>query len=192
MKGAGVACLLRHALHSLGASAAEEMAGIFAFRCTQCGELHEGSPSFSFEAPSPYLEQSKEVRDKGELGTDLCNYADEDGRHFFVRVCLEIPIHGMEEPFLWGVWVSLSEDSYNRYVDTYDSPDTSDSYFGWFCNRLPFYEDTYALKTRVRPREGGIRPTLELEETSHPLSIDFHQGISPERAQEIAEAALHR
>ena len=93
---------------------------------------------------------------------------------------------------MWGVWVSLSQKSFDRYVETYDRPDTSESYFGWLCNYLPYYEKTYALKTRVHPREGNDRPFIVLEKTDHPLSVDFHEGISIGRAQEIAEAAMHR
>jgi hypothetical protein len=52
---------------------------------------------------------------------------------------------------MWGVWVSLSQQSFDRYVETYDHPDTSESYFGWLSNYLPYYEKTYALKTRIRP-----------------------------------------
>ena len=43
-------------------------------------------------------------------------------------------------PFLWGVWVSLGQKSFDRYVETYDHPDTTDSYFGWLCTYLPYYE----------------------------------------------------
>lgn len=168
------------------------MAGIFGFECAICGELHEGSPSFAFRAPDTYLEQPKEVQDAGELGTDLCRYEDEDGMHYFIRVCLEVPIHGVSQPFLWGVWVSLSKKSFDRYVETYDKPDTSDRYFGWLCNYLPYYENTFALKTQVHPREGGTRPYIELENSGHPLCSDYHNGISIERAQEIAEVAMHR
>jgi hypothetical protein len=168
------------------------VAGIFSFKCSCCGEIHEGSPSFGFRAPDPYLEQAKEVQEAGELTTDLCRYRDADGEHFFIRVCLEVPIHGVEEPFLWGVWVSLSERNFNRYVQTYDDCDTNDCYFGWFMNYLPCYEKTYALKTDVHPRAGGTRPYIVLERTEHPLSADFHQGISIQRAQELAEAIMHR
>jgi hypothetical protein len=154
--------------------------------------MHEGSPSFGFAAPDPYLEQTKEVQQAGSLGSDLCKYDDEDGTHYFIRVGLEIPIHGVEQPFLWGVWVSLSEKNFNRYVETYDNPDTSDRYFGWLCNYLPYYEKTYALRTEVHPQPGKTRPRIILEKTSHPLSVDFHEGISISRAQEIAEAAMHR
>lgn len=167
------------------------MAAIFAFKCSQCGEVHEGSPSFSFRSPAPYNEQSEDVRNAGYLSADLCQYEDDDGNHYFIRVCLEIPIHGVEEPFLWGVWVSLSEESFNRYVETYEAPDTNDSYFGWFCNYLPYYENTYALKTTVHPQSGGQRPLIELEDGAHPLMIDFHRGITAAKAQEIAEVLLH-
>jgi hypothetical protein len=168
------------------------MAAIFSFKCSCCGEVHEGSPSFGFRAPAPYLEQSKEVQEAGSLGTDLCRYADRDGEYFFIRACLEVPILGIEEPFMWGVWVSLSEKCFNRYVDTYDHPDTTDQYFGWLCNYLPYYQKTYALKSHVHPRDHGDRPLIVLEETDHPLSVDFHRGITVAKAQEIAEIAMHR
>jgi hypothetical protein len=143
-------------------------------------------------APDPYLEQSEETRTAGKLTSDLCQYRDSDGEHQFIRVCLEIPIHGVEDPFVWGVWVSLSDASFKRYVETYDTPDPQDCYFGWLCNYLPYYEKTYALKCQVHVRAGGIRPYIELEATEHPLSRDFHEGISIARAQEIAEVAAHR
>jgi hypothetical protein len=167
------------------------MAAIFSFKCASCDDIHEGSPSFAFRAPDPWLGQPETVQAAGHLGSDLCRYEDADGPHFFIRVMLEVPIHGIEEPFGWGVWVSLSETNYQRYVDTYDAPDMDDRYFGWFCNTLPWYPDTLNLKTEVRPRAGRQRPCIVLEETEHPLAIDFHQGISVQRAQEIAEAAMH-
>jgi hypothetical protein len=165
---------------------------IFSFKCSSCSRIHEGSPSFAFRGPDSYLEQPQKVREAGRLDSDYCVYEDEDGPHFFIRVCLEIPIHGVAEPFLWGVWASVSKHSFQRYTETFDTPDTSDCYFAYLCNYLPYYEKTYALKASARPREGKQRPVLALERTEHPLSVDFHEGISIERAQQIAEAAVHR
>jgi hypothetical protein len=165
---------------------------IFSYKCSSCSKIHEGSPSFAFRGPDPYLEQPQEVRDAGRLDSDYCVYEDEDGPHFFIRVCLEIPIHGVEAPFLWGVWASVSKQNFHRYADTFSTPDTADSYFAYLCNYLPYYEKTYALKAQVRPRENPHRPRLTLERTDHPLSVDFHEGITIERAQQIAEAAVHR
>jgi hypothetical protein len=104
---------------------------------------------------------------------------------------LEVPIHGAQDPFLWGVWVSLSEANFTRHLDTWDAPVESDKYFGWFCNQLPYYPDTMSLKTSVRPRAGGQRPYIVLEPTEHLLSRHFHDGISIAEAQKVAEVMMH-
>jgi hypothetical protein len=164
------------------------MASIFAFKCSNCDEVHEGSPSFSFSSPIQYTWLSDAEKADAHLGTDLC-YIGEDR---FIRVCLEVPIVGVDEPFMWGVWVSLSQSNFERYRETYDAPVEEDEYFGWFCNKLPYYADTLNLKTTVHPRTGGARPWLDLEQTSHLLPLDFHNGITIAKAQEIAEYAMHR
>lgn len=167
------------------------MVGIFSFKCSSCEEIHEGSPSFGFNAPDPYLEQSEDVQASGKLTDDLCFYTDEDGTHYFVRAVLEIPINGVTEPFTWGVWSSLSKASYDRYVETYNEPDTEDCYFGYLSNYIPSYENTYALKLDVQPRENNQRPDLILHDTEHELVNDFENGISVSKAQEIAEMCMH-
>lgn len=70
---------------SAPALAGSNMAAIFALKCSSCDEIHEGSPSFAFRAPDPFLKQAKSVQDAGELGSDLCWYDDEDGSHFLCR-----------------------------------------------------------------------------------------------------------
>ena len=167
------------------------MAGIFAFTCTCCGKVHEGSPSFAYSAPLHYSNLSPEDRAKATLTSDTCVITHDEQTDRFIRVVLEIPIRGAGEPFTWGVWVSLSEANFNKYVETADDPDEQASYFGWFCNRLPYYDDTSGLKTKVRPRKNGIRPYLELERSGHLLAEHLHNGLTIAQAQEIAEKAMH-
>lgn len=153
--------------------------------------LHEGSPSFSINAPGPWLNLPSTIQEQGRIGSDLCYYSDEDGAHYFVRVVIEIPIHGVSDPFMWGVWVSLSQASYEHYIETSDAPDLGRVYFGWLCNTLPYYESTYAMASDVQPRAGGIRPCLRLHEVDHELYSDQANGISIEKAQKIAEVTMH-
>ena len=167
------------------------MAAIFAFKCHTCGEIHEGSPSFAYDAPWHYAGLTDEQLERAWLTEDLCEIAHDQGVDRFIRTVLEIPIHGVEEPFVWGVWVSLSEQSYRRYLETRDDADPKESWFGWFCNRLPYYPDTINLKVRVRPRSGGNRPYLELERSGHPLAEHQIAGLNVRLAQEIAEHAAH-
>jgi hypothetical protein len=125
------------------------------------------------------------------LGSDTCTITDAEGTNYFIRVVVEIPIHGITEPFMWGVWVSLSKASFDRYRATWDEPDETDAYFGWFCNRLPYYPDTIGLKTTVHPRKGGVRPYLTIERNGHLLAEHLANGISVQQAQQIAERVLH-
>jgi len=167
------------------------MAGIFSFKCSCCGKIHEGSPSFGFKAPDPWLSQPEDIRENGKVGEDLCYYTDEDGTHYFARVIIEIPIHEVSEPVMWGVWVSLSKESYEHYLETWDELDTDRAYFGWFCSRLPYYDSTHSLATDVHPQPNGARPNLCLHEAEHELYHGFTNGISIEKAQKIAEIAMH-
>ena len=169
------------------------MAAIFAFRCSCCGELHEGSPSIGFDAPLHYHQLDAAERDAhATLDSDLCTIDHDQGRDHFVRACLEIPIRGHVEPFVWGVWVSLSAENFARYRDSWDTPDLDDSYFGWFCNRLPGYPETLSMKTRVHPRAGNLRPWVELEPVDHPLVDDARDGLTVTRAQALAEQVMHQ
>lgn len=42
------------------------------------------------------------------------------------------------------------------------------------------------------PQPGNDRPLVRLEVSDHPLSRDFHNGMTEERAQAIFEMILHR
>lgn len=171
------------------------MAAIFAFTCTCCGKVHEGSPSFSFEAPWQYASLSEaQQRSMARLSSDFCTITDEEGTDYFIRTILEIPIHGVAEPFTWGVCVSLSEKSFRRYVETYDDPVEGEGFFGWVCNKLPVYPHENSLATDVVVQARGLRPKLCLHHGSandEQVVIDQLSGISIARAQELAERAQH-
>lgn len=164
----------------------------FAFTCSRCREVHEGSPSFGYLAPYQYDELTEaEKKAIASLSDDFCVIQRPKQTDRFIRTILEIPIHGTQEPFLWGVWVSLSETSFEQYRENFDSNTYQDRYFGWFCNRLPYYSDSLNLKTQVIAQPGGQRPRLQLEPSDHDLTIDHQRGISWEKAVEIAQVLMH-
>ncbi len=155
------------------------------FKCSSCDEWHEGVPGFSTSAPYYYFGIDEGERDRRcELTSDTCVIDDDT---YFVRGSLELPVHGEAEPFIWGVWVSLSEDSFSEYMSKFESPERAclGPYFGWLSANLEVYPDTESLKTRLHPRELGTRPFIELEPTDHPLAIEQRNGISIERVAEI-------
>lgn len=160
-------------------------------RCTACGTPLEVVTDLAFGAPLQYDELPEGERTaRATLTSDTCTI---DGGYFFVRGCLEIPIRGRSDTFMWGVWCSLSQENYWRYLDLFESSDAvgEGRYFGWLCNRIPGHPDTLLLKTKVRVRGHPNRPAIELEPTDHPLSVHQREGIRPGELEKVLHEALH-
>ncbi len=161
------------------------------FTCSQCGQDHEGFSDLAVDAPHYFYTVPEAERERRcRLGSDLCTIDDED---FFIRGLLEIPILGTSGTFAYGIWTSVSETNFRRYVEIFDDPDQAREgpYFGWFSNKLPGYPDTLTLKLMAHLRDEKTRPCFTLEPTDHPLAVEQRQGITPARLQEIYEANLH-
>lgn len=121
----------------------------FKFKCAECGGVHEGMPSFGTTAPlSYYAVPEYERASRCHLGGDDCVI---DNNWYFVRGCIEIPVHGEQEPFSWGVWVSLSEENYWIWNASFTSASRAHlgPFFGWLNASLKPYPDTVNLKTTV-------------------------------------------
>lgn len=119
------------------------------------------------------------------LSEDFCVL---HGEHFFVRCVLELPIIGCRGQSMgFGVWSTLSEKNFLRYVETFDSGDQDGlgPWFGWFSNRLKGFPDTFNLRCQVHPRAGRQRPWIELEPTDHPLARGQREGVTLDRVLEL-------
>lgn len=149
--------------------------------CTICGETHTDLPHLG--TPAPYGWAKELANDPASLLTkDLCII---EGRDFFVHGIIEIPVHGYEHEFGWGVWVTHKKENFEKYRDNFDSPDIG-PFFGWLSSEIEYFqESTLNLKTRVHYRGGGLRPRIEVEPTEHPLAVQQRNGISLDEAWKI-------
>lgn len=162
------------------------------FLCGTCGEFHPELPmDYGADTPAAFdAIPEAERQARCDFTPEVCRI---DRKEFFVRGCLEIPVLDGPRPFIWGVWASISYDSFDRMVTAWESPTraTEPPYFGWLCNSLPLYPDTLLLKTNLHTRPVGLRPLIVLEPTDHPLAIEQRNGITMARVREIAAAMLH-
>jgi hypothetical protein len=150
-------------------------------RCAVCGDEHEGLPDIGLYAPDPYLAVPEDARaERTTFTPDRCTVRDEDGEHYFVRGVILIPVHGQDEPFGLGVWVSQSRANYERYARDEEMAPTFAHY----------EQDTFLLKTHVHFHGADQRPTIELEPTDHPLAVEQRDGITLARAWEIVHRYL--
>jgi hypothetical protein len=161
------------------------------FCCSKCGEVHEGVPGFGWDYPVSYLAVPDLERAKRcVLTADACIV---DGEHFFVRGCLEIPVRGESDPFIWGVWASLSPANYRQFLSVLSERHRSGTgpFFGWLESHIWIYPETINLKIRVHLRNNGTHPYIELEPTAHPLAREQSAGIDERRVVQIFEAMTH-
>ena len=164
------------------------------FTCTTCGSEHDiDDISFGTDAPLQWGLLSDEERSRSLLSGEQCEIDSDEGRSFYIRACLEIPIRDTDKSFTWGVWCSLSEKSYLEISEHWDDPARASvgSHFGWLCTRIPGYPDTSFLKTMVHQRDVGVRPLVRLEATDHPLAVDQRDGIDENRLQDTVIGLWH-
>ncbi len=164
--------------------------------CSSCGSVHDTERfSWAYEAPALWWQLDDARRSDGYLDSDMCTVVDDAGRPVFLRCVLEVPIEGADEPFSWGVWGSLSDESFRRALDGWEDPGGVEqpSYFSWLSNELPGYDDTINLPCSMETRPVELRPFLLVQaDADHALGRDQRHGISYDRACELAETALHR
>jgi hypothetical protein len=163
----------------------------FRWQCGTCGNWHTGLPlDYAYDEPESYRGLSDDEREQAFLNKDVCEIRKYGW--YFVRGVIALPIIGMNEQFLWGVWSSLSEKNFKYTMDHWDDPavENTSPMFGWLNSRIQDYPDTLNLKLNVHLKR-ETRPYFELEPTDHPLAVDQHNGIKLERIQEIAVRSLH-
>ncbi|MBI4750708.1 MAG: DUF2199 domain-containing protein [Acidobacteria bacterium] len=154
------------------------------YQCAYCGEIHDDLPDIGSDRPDlcwsiPETEWNQRV----DLTAETCVI---DKIHFLIRGVIELPIHDTPETFGFGVWISLTKEDFDTYLE---NPDTDE--IGPFSGRLGtnirFYaEDTTSIQTLVHFLGHNARPIILLDPmTNHPLGIDQRNGISLSKAWEI-------
>ena len=168
------------------------------WKCSSCEEWHTGPClDFSHAEPVYWLDEHEresrkrnlfpswsKKRRKTFLEGDYCAIDDE---YFFVKGLLHLPILGTGKSFCWGVWGSLSRENFEVVMAKDQDPKRVElpAMFSWLSNNIPEYPETLNLKMYAHIQEPGIRAHFRLERTDHPLSVEYHHGITPERVKEI-------
>ncbi len=161
--------------------------------CASCGQEHEGLPlDFGFDEPA-YWDGGRSEHDF--LTADLCVWTDDSGeRSHFVRGVLRLPVAELDDAFVYGVWGSLSAESFEQVIAHWDDPARVDDppYFSWLSNSIPGYPDTLNLRANLVTSSLELRPEIVLQDdVDHPLAQEQRAGITVARVQEIAGLLLH-
>jgi hypothetical protein len=163
-----------------------------AWTCSCCGRSFDTLPmNYGFAAPRNWLALSEAERTARALLTeDICTIDDAE---YYVRGCLEIPVSGGSESLVWGVWVSVSEESFRDIMARWDAPIAHDEppRFGWLCSWVKGYPEPQEIRCSVFLRSGNLRPRIVLQPGDYPLAVEQRDGITLERVKQIAAEAGH-
>lgn len=168
------------------------------WKCGSCEEWHSG-PCLDFGFSQPHYWKAADDRSsrwsnlrgvEGKMPNKTfldSNYCSIRGEDFFVRGTIHLPIVGAAESFCWGVWGSLKRENFEKLLRADDDPERSElaPMFSWLSSQISDYPDTLNLKMYAHVQSLGTLPQFRLERSEHPLSIEYHRGISPERVKEI-------
>ena len=163
------------------------------FVCSICGKKHHGLPfDIAFAKPGAYFSVPPRQRDSlCGLSTDTCVI---DGRRFFIRGCLYVPVRATRRSFGWGFWAEVSGRTFKRYLELYDADASSERpYPGTLSvedGAHENYERLDGLRVSIQFGRADKRPTFTLRPSRHLLYREQRDGITQRRHHEIIEPLL--
>ena len=162
------------------------------YTCSCCGKEHEEWPALAFISPFNYdMLSAEDKQSMGELSSDFCIIRLEDQTDRFIRCTLTQKVNDHCEKLEYGLWVSLSEKSFQDYSENFNNENHETTYFGWLSNNLPEYEFNESIPTSVVTRIGNQRPEIiPHADFDHPLVYDYYNGITKAEAERRIHAML--
>ena len=164
------------------------------YTCGSCGKTHDQWPALAYTSPANYNKLSEaEKSGIGELEEDFCIIRHPEQTDRYIRCTLSLPVVDNCESLEYGLWVSLSESSYQDYRDHFDSEDQDARYFGWLSSELADYTFDKSIPTTVFTRKGRQRPEIvPHREVDHPLVKDYYNGITKVEAERRISAMMQQ
>lgn len=162
------------------------------FYCSDCGVYHSEIPmAYGAKAPYQYFQiPEEELEERCDLNEDFCVI---DGKEFYHKGQIKIQVAEKEEYFAWNVWISISEEDFLKANELFfeENRVLQPPYSGKIATKLDCYPDTLGLDVLVYTQDVGIKPSIELVESNHPLFLEQESGIDMGRVSEFAKALVY-
>ncbi|MRX47125.1 DUF2199 domain-containing protein [Pedobacter puniceum] len=155
------------------------------YTCEKCGKVHEEWPALTYISPLAYDTLSDEEKKSiATLDSDFCVIKHPDQTDRFIRCVLFQEITDHCQDLQYGLWVSLSEKSFEDYSLNFNNDNYENKYFGWLSNDLLDYEFDESIPTTVYTNKDGNRPEIiPHKDFDHPFVKDFYNGITKAEAE---------
>ena len=167
----------------------------YEWTCSCCGKVMAGLPlAFGFKAPDHWLNVSAADMETSWMSDDFCLIHESSGEVArYIRCVLQMPVSGFDAlEFGFGVWMSVSErswDIYNRGFDTGRYAD--EGCFGYLGNSISAYPGSLHLGCDVYFQPDRKRPRVHVHKCENLLAIDQLNGIKIEIIEALVAKSPH-
>lgn len=168
-------------------------ADVHRWRCSCCGEEQTGLPMDAhFGPPVDWASLDEAAQAASCFDDDFCYVQFPDGEITrLIRGLLPLPVPQLDSEFRFGVWVSISERSWDIYRAGFGHGTYAErGCFGYLVNTIPDYPASMHLHADVMFEPDGLRPTIHLHDADHPLVAAQRDGIDVAQVERWA-AAMH-
>jgi hypothetical protein len=168
----------------------------FEWTCSCCGKSMIGLPqAFAFKAPDHWLNGFEEKdTNASHLSDDFCVVHDIKGETArYIRCVLPMQLSGFENlEFGFGVWMSVSERSWDIYRDGFESGQyAEEGCFGYLGNSIPGYPGSLHLPCDVYFQPDRQRPRIVIHECENTLAIDQMNGMKIDFIETLVTRSEH-
>lgn len=154
---------------------------------SKCGEEHSiDEIELTFRRPDDAAKLSAADRARLlEENSDLCGI---EGKRFFIRALLPLPVESRELPYSIGLWVDVTQATFDRVYNLWDSEDqlTEPPFAAHIANEIPTAAGSLGLNAKLRLTGPTTRPNVFLQPSGHQLYTEQARGISAHRASEYS------
>ena len=155
--------------------------------CAECG--HEHPPEeleLSFRRPDIVASlQAEELQARVQENKDLCVL---DGKKFFIRALLPLPVADRERPYNVGLWVEVSQPTFERVYELWDEDDQAEepAFHAEIANDIRIHPPACGLSASLSLTGPKTRPIVSLSPAEHPLVGEQSRGITAHRAAQYS------
>jgi hypothetical protein len=169
----------------------------YVWKCSCCGKDMNGlPPAMAFNVPDQWLDLDAKAKKKSKINSDFCLIKMPGGEVYrYIRCVMEMPLiggKGVDDQFDFGVWMSISEQSWNIYWIGFRSGKyAEEGCFGYLSNNISTYPNSFNLRADIYFQPDSQRPLVELHSFDHPLVHDQCHGMKIEIVEALASKWQH-
>ena len=160
--------------------------------CAECGHEHPlDELELTFRRPDVVAALESVERDsRVQENRDLSVL---DGKQFFIRALLPLPVAEREAPYNIGLWVQVSQSDFERVYELWDEEEQAQepAFAATIANDIPNQPPTCGLAAALSLTGPETRPVLTLGQTEHPLVGEQNRGITAHRAAQYSSLFAH-